>query len=386
MNTGEVIERLRRRPAHCLYCTAPAASSEHALPEALGGRLTAEILCSAHNNEIGARTDAGLFENVRPLINMLRVKRHDGRVGTDFEGTTDAGDRAVVTADGRVPGPKLIVEQRDDRKRIVRATGDLAVLEGLREQGAFANGEEEPVIATPVRPPVVNFGVGSDRASEAGVLKIALHFVAGFFTDIPLELARQLLPAVFGERLAGGAYVRTPPFNHVLFPASWPPEHRITCWAEPDVVFVGVLLFDAYPYLCRLPIAIGNTRAVRYRQPLLGDPAPILEENVPSGAACWDTRVGEEQANSWGAEIKRRLDRVAMYANEREIREQCQRAARLAAEQAARGGDFFEWYRGALQIECLAADEVDERVRLGRIADARGRPVWAFPITFAEPK
>lgn len=385
MNTGDVIERLRRQPAHCVYCTAPARSSEHAIPEALGGRLTANILCSAHNNEIGARTDAALFANVRPLVNMLRVKRHDGRIGASFEGTTDAGERVMVTADGRVPGPRLVVEERDEQNRIVRAAGDLTVLDRLRKQGAFAKGDTEPVIATPVKPPVVHFGVGSDRTSEAGILKIALHFVAGFVADIPLELGQRLLPAVLGDTLAGGAYVRTQAFDDVLFSASWPPEHRITCWAESEAVFVAVLLFDAHPYLCRLPLVLGDTRVVRYRQPLLGDPAPILEDDVPSISALWDNRLTEEQAKAWGAEIGRRLDRIAMYAKEREIREQCQRAARAAAEQAARGGDFFEWYRGALQIECLTADEVEKRVQLGHIADAHGRPVWAFPIKFAEP-
>jgi len=382
LTSGALIDQYRRRPERCLYCAAPATSAEHAVPQAIGGRLWANILCPEHNRTIGVRSDEPFIENVRPLVNLLRVRRHDGNVGVSFEGRTDDGRTLTVTPDGRVPLSPLEVVNRDESRRIIRATG-LARLDALKRQGALATTGSNQIIATITKAPPLTFEVGSDRASEAGVLKIALHFFAGFIGAVPREIADALLPFVLGDRLAGGAYVRTPDFDNTLFPSTWPPRHEVTCYPGTDATYISILLFDAYPYLCRLPIAIGAERAVRYRQPLLGAPDPQFEIGVRVPPIDWERRLTSENQKVWGDEIMLRLDRISEHAQRRELLEQCEAAAMRAEERAAGGGDFWDWYRAELQLECFEASGVERILALGRAARARGKDVWQFDVVFA---
>jgi len=62
---------------------------------------------------------------------MLRVKRHDGRSGADFQATTAAGNEVTVTADHSHIIP-LDVEEHDERTRILAATGPLDLMDRLR--------------------------------------------------------------------------------------------------------------------------------------------------------------------------------------------------------------------------------------------------------------
>ncbi len=352
------------------------------MPQAIGGRLWANILCPEHNRIIGARTDEPFSANVRPLVNLLRVRRHDGNVGVSFDGVTDDGRTMTVTSDGRVPLLALEVEKRDERGRITRAKGDLSRLDNLMRQGAFATTGTNHVIATIGKAPPLTFEVGSDRASEAGVLKIALHFFAGFISDVPAAVANELLPFVFGEQLAGGKYVRTPPFDNVLFPSAWPPRHEITCFPAGDRTYVSVLLFDAYPYLCRLPVVMPVEGGIRYRQPLLGAPDPQFDIDVAVPQFDWERRLSSENQQGWSDEIMRRLDRIGEHAQRQELLEQCEAAAKRADARAAGGGDFWEWYRAELQSECMESAAIERILSLGRRARARGKDVWELEVVF----
>lgn len=381
--SGALIDRHRRAPGQCLYCTIQATSAEHAVPQAIGGRLWANILCPEHNRVIGTRTDEPFTANVRPLVNLLRVRRHDGNVGVSFDGVTDDGRTLTVTSDGRVPLPALEVEARDERRRITRAKGDLSRLDALMQQGAFATTGTNYVIATIGKAPPLTFEVGSDRASEAGVLKIALHFFSGFIADVPRSVAEGLLPFVLGDQLGGGSYVRTPPFDNVLFPSAWPPRHEVTCFPAGDSTYVSVLLFDAYPYLCRLPVAMVVEGGIRYRQPLLGAPDPQFEIGVPVPEIDWERRLSSEnEQQRWGDEIMRRLDRISEHAQRRELLVQCEAAAKRADARVAGGGDFWEWYRAELQLECIESAAIERILTLGRRARARGKEVWEFDVVF----
>lgn len=95
---GDQIDRLRKTPEHCLYCAARATSREHAVPQAIGGRLWAIILCPEHNRLIGTRADEPFIENAKPLVNFLRIRHQDGSEGVAFNGVTADGKTIRVTA------------------------------------------------------------------------------------------------------------------------------------------------------------------------------------------------------------------------------------------------------------------------------------------------
>lgn len=381
MNTGSTIARLRRHPEHCLYCADPAVSDEHVLQKAIGGRLTAPILCTRHNNGIGSVADDALFESLRPLVNMLRIKRHDRSVGATYKARTTTGEHVTVTENQRHVIPLDV--QRDGRNRIIGGTGPLDLVEQLRSAGALSDHSADSIIATVVKPPAVYFGVGSDAMAEAAVLKTAIHFIAGFVGDIPLEQAQRLLPYVMGRNRAIDEFVGRAPFNDTITPDGWPPFHQVTCWTAADATYVAVMLFGAHPYLCRLPFRMPNMAALRYRQPLVGARLdPVLEENVTVSGVDWNMKVTQDEANAWGTEILRRMNRIGQWAQAREFTEQAERVGRRAEQLAMGGGDFWEHYRAQLQLEALSADEIDEFIQVGRAARAQGREVWEFAVEF----
>jgi hypothetical protein len=225
--------------------------------------------------------------------------------------------------------------------------------------------------------------VGADRKSDAAVLKAALHFVAGFVEDIPLDDAQRLLPFILGDDPNIEPFIGAAPFNATITPESWPPHHQITCWTDGEATYVAVMLFDAHPYLCRLPFRVQRSGTFRYRQSLLSATDPILEENVPVSGVEWNARVIQDGANEWGGEIVRRLNRIGAYAQRREILDQAERAGRRAEEKAAGGGELMEWYRAELQLECVPAEQVHQLVRIGAAARRRGQALWDIEVAFA---
>jgi hypothetical protein len=96
----------------------------------------------------------------------------------------------------------------------------------------------------------------------------------------------------------------------------------------------------------------------------------------------WERRLSSGSEQSWGQEIVRRLDRISEHAQRRELLEQCEAAAKRADRRAASGGDFWEWYRAELQLECMEAAQIEQVLRLGRQARARGKDVWDFAVAF----
>jgi hypothetical protein len=72
--SGALIDVARRTPASCLYCSTPATSKEHALTEAVGGRLWARVLCPVHNSAVNTGADQRFNRNFAPLVTMLQVR------------------------------------------------------------------------------------------------------------------------------------------------------------------------------------------------------------------------------------------------------------------------------------------------------------------------
>lgn len=232
------------------------------------------------------------------------------------------------------------------------------------------------------RPPIVNFTIASDAVSDAAAFKMALHFFASFVEEVARDVADMLLPYVLGDQSVDDIYLRVPPFDEALFRREWPPRHEVTCFPAGDETYVSVLLFGVYPHMCKLPLRLPAEGGIRYRQALLGDLHPKIDLNVAIPEIDWERRLNDETSGAFGAEIVNRLDEIENFVKRRELLEQCEAAAARAEARAMRGGDFFEWYMGELQLEGFDSVKVSQIVQLGRLARARGRDVWEFDVVF----
>jgi len=375
---ADPISRYRRHPATCLYCDAAAIEEEHIVPWALGGRLTATILCDRHNRIIGKLADQPLCSQLAPVMTFLDVKRQGNSVGTAFKATTDAGEVVTMGPDGKVRQRDLNVQERDASGRITRATGALEKLDALKAGGALTSTGTNVVIAVMEKSPSVNFSIGAIREIEPGVLKIALHFIAGFVGDVPRATATMLLPFVLGQpdHLAGGTYVRTWGYDPTLFPGFWPPSHVVTSYQAGELTYVTVLLCGIYSYVVRLPLS--TEIALRYRQPLVGSHHPILEEATHE-TIDWEARLTESDTG-FLPEVRRRQREIVEYAAWRVLRAQLRGAAQRALANASTKKDnFLEFYHAELQLQLFDADVIhdlmSEAIRLRK----EGKYVWQIP-------
>ena len=139
-----MIHIYRRTPTRCIYRDRAAVSDEHVVPCAIGGRLTAPILCHAHNNAASA-ADNALAVWFAPFTNMLAVPRQDGKIGTSYTAKSIDGRAVIVKHNGQVEEPNTIKE-RDSKGRILRAAGDLKWLDRLRKQQSTAFATQVPTI------------------------------------------------------------------------------------------------------------------------------------------------------------------------------------------------------------------------------------------------
>lgn len=375
--SGDLIDRYRRSPKHCLYCTAPAVSVEHIVPEAIGGRLTANILCPQHNSIVN-RADEPLSKNFAPLVTMLRVPRHRGGTGAEFRAVGVDGEPVTILAEGFVKLPALEVEVRDENRRILRAKGDLEKLDAIPIE-AFSEKGDRNIIAV-ITNPEAKFAVSSTEVLAGGVLKMALHFFAGFVGDVQLETATDLLRYILGEEVAASKYVRTPFLTDDAFPDLWPPQHDVSIYPDGENVLVTVLLFGAYAYTCRLPFRMPKGAGLRYRQ-VLSDNFPRFYENdaVPT-TLSWNSRPGPDDVAAWGAPVQKRLERIYAAGTEQAVQARCERAYERAQNEAGTFGDSWTRYKAALEIEAFSAVEVTTIIAIGRRLAAEGKIPWKIPV------
>lgn len=373
------LSKARRTPPHCLYCANPADSWEHPLPDALGGRLQAPILCTNHNSLLNVAADEPMIVEFQPLANMLKIKRQRGPHGSEFRGRTDAGERVTVGRDGHVRRFKLIeITKKGESGKLSFAKGDLTALERLRKTGAFED-PTSPILATVERPPIVNFAVAVSDEVWPGVLKIAFHFLASFSTDVDLETATAILPYLTGEQVAGGEYVRTMPLNGEIFPESWPPRHEIRSYPDGTQTFVTILLFGLYGFQVRLPIA--TSQSLRYSQPLVDSVAPNFERDDHVRMFTWETRIREDDVAALRANVLFRQEKIMGLARWRFRCEQCEAAAQRASISIYTYRiAFLDAYRAELQQEAFDSEEIATLLAFAKSAIASGTPVWHLPL------
>jgi hypothetical protein len=375
----DVVAKARRAPATCLYCAQPPSSREHILADALGGRLVAKITCSEHNNLIGNRCDAPMNAQYAPFVSMLGVSRSRGTKGAAFTGRSDSGERLVVGPGFHVRRERLLEDVRKGPSgKIKYAKGDLRKLDDLVAENAFED-PTKPVIAVLERPPIVNFEIEVARDVERGVLKTALHFVAGFITDVDRDVAQAMLPYILGDELAGGFYVRTLSLEQKYVPESWPPRHDLRTYPEGSETFVTVLLFGVHGFQVKLPVA--TNRAMHYHQPLVETFKPVLEENDHVRLFDWDDRLTSDDIAPLRVNLQFRHDKIEGVAKWRMAKSQCRAAAmRALSTMLVFHLSFIDAYKAELQQEAFSADEISLLLFFGREVMRLGRPPWELPI------
>jgi hypothetical protein len=382
-NAGQLIERYRRRPAHCVYCANMPDTDEHPVGQSIGGRLKAPILCGHHNREAGEAVDAPMFARFAPVIAFLEVPRQDRQVGAPFSATFDDGSPVKVGIDGNLRSKALIpleIQAVDDANKIKRAQGKLAILDRLQAAGKLADDGTNYIIAKVEMPPPINFELRADALTETAALKAALHYVAGFVRDIDPDVAAMLYPYVMGQTPAGYVYVRSLLWDQELVPYSWPPRHEITCYPGNDVTYVTVQFFDFCAYLVQLPFDAGIDRVLRYSQ-VLNERQPRFRDDLELRAIDWErdwTDADKDTFREYSSVWRRRLGQAAGL---RDLRAHCRRAAERAQnrkEQMRMG--FFECYESELHIEGLNPEFVRELVEVGRRLVHAGEPVWEVDV------
>jgi hypothetical protein len=381
--SGALIDARRRTPSHCLYCTEHALTQEHIVPEAIGGRLTAYLLCAKHNGIANIGADEPLSKNFAPFINMLQTPRHRGGVGAEFIGLGANGNPVTIVPEGFAKQLPLVVKKRDAQRRIARVEGDLMHLDDLPTE-AFSEGARRVILAK-IYNPDVDFAVASDEKIRPGLFKIAVHFFAGFISDIKPEIAQELLQYVSGEQAPTGDMVRTPFLDEDVFPDSWPARHEITCYPDGDHALVTILLLSAYAYSCRLPVRMPGQSGIRYIQVLTANYPQFLDDIPIPPNLDWERRPGPDDQEAWSARMEPRIRRIYEHGIESSIRSRCRRAFERAIAESSNLGDLWERYRAALQFECFSATDIDVIVAIGRKLRREDQDPWEVPVAIEDP-
>ena len=130
ISDGAIINALPRRRDVCIYCDRPPATWEHIVPEAIGGKLTAFVLCKVHQL---IEADHRFAERFAPMTHLMQVQRQDGRVGAAMMlEKADGSGRARLFDDGTMEIPTDVV--RDGEGRFVRVTGEITHIPKIRKQ------------------------------------------------------------------------------------------------------------------------------------------------------------------------------------------------------------------------------------------------------------
>ena len=354
------------------------------LPEAIGGRLTAPILCQTHNGAVNVGADEPLSKNFAPYVTMLQTPRQRGGAGAEFVAADGEGNPVIIVAEGFTKQQPIRVKRRDAKNRIAYAEGDLDLLDTL-PMAAFSDTERRNIIAK-ITLPEARFMVASDDRIRPGLLKIALHFLAGFVTNVSLGDAQTLLPYVTGQKTPTGDMVRTPFLDEDVFPEEWPPQHAITCYTDGGGLLVTILLFGGLAYACRFPFGGDATAGVRYRQTLTKNYPEFYGAIARPDRLDWNKRPRSSAADekAWSEPVQRCLRRIHEYGAEQSVRARCKRAFDRALGASGNLGDLWERYRAALQLECFSSDDANVIVAIGRRLHRESKSAWEVPVSYEE--
>jgi hypothetical protein len=356
--------RLLRRS--CVYCADPPTTAEHIFQEAIGGKLTARILCAAHN-AFFSDVDRDLADHYAVLVWASgTVRDRGGRerwpFGTRLRFPDAKNQRAtIINPDGSNAFDKVTVELNEVGKP-VRFDGPLDSLRAI----AAKNGNG-PIVEIVSPGPTIPVGVGITDVALPGLMKNALHFAAGFVAEPSPATIAAVLPYMRGER-------RVPvvplPFRAPWFPPG-PPRHEITVYPNGRNAVVTILLFGAIAVALELPHFIIG-RAVRHVQLLDGSAPRVFDvDAVPVPRRP----LSDREADHYLETVMAALTIIFRARHLFDINDLAQESAREALGDGARiGGNaaFLTYFHAALQRRALPADEIKGLVREAAAALRRG--------------
>jgi hypothetical protein len=371
------VAQLRRTPPTCTYCRAPADSEEHVLPEALGGRLTAPILCAAHNNTISRSADEPFARHYETLTFAAGVRRQrgnrQGKVGTTLRFFDPQGRLTTVKPDGR--SEFGLETERDAKGVIQRASGPLRALTGIAKHHPDPSGFRLFEVAGPGVTIPVEVGICDENLP--GYLKTALHFAAGFIAAPSPATLAALRSGILRERPV--RVLLQLPFRAPYFDPKGAIRHEVTIYPGGEDAIATIMLFSSFCVTLALP-HFGTRTALRYTQlldgtgPQLAEVAPIPIPREPLSDREWDDLFATARTN---------IDRIFADRAQRDIEELAQQAARTAIGYVMRFGDpihtFPTFFRAELERIPLERDLVDDLVRQAQAHIAQGRD--PFDIT-----
>lgn len=382
--SGEFIKRYRRHPESCLYCATSEMTNEHPVGQAIGGRLHAPILCSQHNNEVANAVDGPYFNRCASVVAFLGVPRQDGQAGAPFDAQFDDGSIARVKLDGTIPLKGLEARTIDAQGKITYAKGDLRILDEMKAAGAMAN-DAGPVVAIVEKPPPINLQIAADAFAETVALKTAFHFVAGFVSNVDLQVATELLPYILGKQRAAPDYVRTISFREPLFERSWPPRHEVTCYPGGTVTYVTVMHFGLHSYVVRLPFSVPLTRGLRYRQ-VLGEPEPQMFDDVATPEIDWERDLTPAElaaSKDFGGKWNQQ---VMEAAARRDFRQRVRRAVESVEDNKKNvsGLSYNDRLMAELQIVLFTDDEIGRLITFAEHRKDGDKPLWEIADALIE--
>jgi hypothetical protein len=367
---ARVAER-RRQPAACLYAPEPADTDEHVIAEAVGGRLTAPILCGAHNNTIAATADKPLAEHYAPLTFAASVKRQRGgsagKTGTTLRFIAEDGRPTTVAPDGR--SEFGFEKEVNDAGVVQRASGPLRALAKIAKHHPDPNGFRLFAVASPGVTIPVEIGIGPETLP--GYLKTALHFAAGFIAAPAPATIDAVRPGIFRERPV--RVLMQLPFREPFFDPTGPIRHEVTLYPNGANAVVTIMLFSSFCVTMELPYFATRT-ALRYIQlldgtgPQLVDVEPLPIPNHAMSERDWDQLLAVSRGN---------IERIFHERQQRDTEEIAQECGRTALGQALRAGNdrlFPYFFRAELERVPLEPRElIDDLVNQAQAHIKAGR-------------
>jgi hypothetical protein len=288
--------KMKTQARTCLYCNADATSPEHFIPAAIGGVLQPRITCPKHNGIVDRLCDNPLIEQFQYIVHLLKVvKDRRGRgVAVTLQG--EDGNQYRVDEEHRVAPVRKVLERDESGKPTKVMSPSREDAENFLSSMGLSLEDPRVILEEHSgQPPRLSnqLQIGAETGFK-GILKIAYEFVRGHQDAIIEDFGADegTRQAIIGAGSAAD-YVRWLPyemfggFNQTPYFS-----HHIVAWQDGNVVLVIVELFNACPFVVRLP-GLRLTKAVLYAQgiqrekPVFGTPVatpPWHWDNVPLDA------------------------------------------------------------------------------------------------------
>jgi len=104
----------------CYVCLEPIdeKSDEHIIPNCIGGRLKAKLLCKKHNNGFGSKAEGVFARQMNPFCNLLNIKRERNDIPDQPVIYQETNTVAYMKADGGLESKNFSYEVAQNGSQI----------------------------------------------------------------------------------------------------------------------------------------------------------------------------------------------------------------------------------------------------------------------------